>query len=231
MISLLSLWLALTLDFLITCIKVSPFLNLLRPGLIKSGMKAETILMALVLTGIKLAQAEKWFLQSFIPDVCEIERKHITKKKEFTHLPISYFQGYLVKRSYNVFLQETALFPYFQTQQLILLSISIDKNIRWEKTSLYFPAACVKEPPWHAAPIQHCLLLCPVLKRLMKWSANAICLGLGSAGGWWGKGKKLSAPFSTCKNMGNCHPRTTYKHGRRQPPPSLRFGQFLPFCK
>lgn len=108
---------------------MSPFLNLLWPGLIKSGMKAETILMALVLTSIKLAQ-EKLFLQSLIPDECEIERKHITRKKELTRLPISCIQGYLVKRSYNVFLQETALFPYFQTQQLILLSISIDKNIR-----------------------------------------------------------------------------------------------------
>lgn len=85
--------------------------------------------MALVLTSIKLAQ-EKLFLQSLIPDECEIERKHITRKKELTRLPISCIQGYLVKRSYNVFLQETALFPYFQTQQLILLSISIDKNIR-----------------------------------------------------------------------------------------------------
>lgn len=102
-------------------------MNLLWPGLIKSGMKAETILMA---TGIKRAQKEKWFLQSLIPNVFEIERKHITRKKELTHLPISYIQGYLVKHSYNVFLQETALFPYFQTQQLILLSISIDKNIR-----------------------------------------------------------------------------------------------------
>lgn len=109
---------------------MSPFLNLLWPGLIKSGMKAETILMDLVLTGIKLVQEEKWFLQSLIPAVCEIERKHTTRKKELTHLPISYIQGYLVKRSYNVFLQETALFPYFQTQQLILLSISINKNIR-----------------------------------------------------------------------------------------------------
>lgn len=30
---------------------------------------------------------------------------------------------------------------------------------------------------------------------------------------------------------GKCHPRPAYKHGRRQPPPSLRFGQFLPVCK
>lgn len=109
---------------------MSPLFNLLWPGLIKNGMKAETILTALVLTGIKLVQEKKWFLQSLIPDVCEIERKHISRKKELTHLPNSYIQGYLVKRSYNVFLQETALFPYFQTQQLILLSISIDKNIR-----------------------------------------------------------------------------------------------------
>lgn len=187
--------------------------------------------MALVLTGIKLAQEEKWFLQSLIPDVCEIERKHITRKKELTHLPISYIQGYLAKRSYNVFLQETALFPYFQTQQLILLSISIDKNIRWEKTSLFFPAACVEEPPWHAAPMQCCLLLCPVLKSPIKWSANPICLGLGSAGGWWGRGKKQSALSSTCTDTRKCHPRPAYKHGRRQPPPSLRFGQLFPFCK
>lgn len=143
--------------------------------------------MALVLTAIKLAQEEKWFLQSLIPDVCEIETKYIIRKKELPHLPISYIQGYLVKRSYNVFLQETALFPYFQTQQLILLSISIDKNIRWEKTSLFFPAACVEEPPWHAAPIQRCLLLCPVLKRPNKWSANAMMPGAGKCWGMMGE--------------------------------------------
>lgn len=124
-------------------------------------------------------------------DVREIDGKYITRKKELTHWPISYIQGCLVKRSYNVFLQETALFPYFQTQQLILLSISIAKNIRWEKTSLFFTAACVEEPPWHAAPIQHCLLLCPVLKRPIKWSANAIHLGLGRAGGGWGRGRRV----------------------------------------
>lgn len=76
-------------------------------------MKAETILMDLVLTGIKLVQEEERFLQSLNPDVCEIERKHITRKKELTHLPISYIQGYLVKRSYNVFLQETAFVSLF----------------------------------------------------------------------------------------------------------------------
>ena len=75
-------------------------------------------------------QEEKWFIQSLMPDVREIGGKYITRQKELTHLPISYIQGCLVKRSYNVFLQETALFPYFQTQQLILLSISIAKNIR-----------------------------------------------------------------------------------------------------
>lgn len=133
-------------------------------------------------------QEEKWFLQSLIQDVREIDGKYITRKKELTHLPVSYIKGCLVKHSYNVFLQETALFPYFQTQQLILLSISIAKNIRWEKTSLFFPAACVEEPPWHAAPIQCSLLLCPVLKRPIKWSANTIRLGLGRARGGWGRG-------------------------------------------
>ena len=174
-----------------------------------------------------------------MPDVREIDGKYITRQKELTHLPVSYIQGCLVKRSYNVFLQETALFPYFQTQQLILLSISIAKNIRWEKTSLFFPAACVEEPPWHAAPIQRSLLLCPVLKRQIKWSANAIRLGLGKAG-WRVRERQESGllsplPAQTRRNAvpGN-GARPAYEHHGRQlwrPPPSLRFGQFLLFLK
>lgn len=80
-------------------------------------------------TGIKPVQDEKLFLQSsssvqyvILMDKC------ITRTKGLTHLTMSYIQGCLVKCSYNVFLQETALFPYFQTQQFILLYISIAKT-------------------------------------------------------------------------------------------------------
>lgn len=80
--------------------------------------------------GINPVQEEEWYLQPLAADVCEMDGKYLVRKRGGTHSPISSIQGGLVKRSYNVFLQETALFPYFQTQQLTLLSISIAKNIR-----------------------------------------------------------------------------------------------------
>lgn len=91
--------------------------------------------------------------------------KRVTRTIGLTHLTMSYIQGCLVKCSYNVFLQETALFPYFQTQQFILLYISIAKTSGERNQYFLQLHVSMQEPPWHAALIQRRLLPCSVLKR------------------------------------------------------------------
>lgn len=77
---------------------------------------------------------------------------------ESKDLPISYIQGCLVKHSYNVPYNVLtggsfiSLFPN-TAAHVACHQHSQRYQVREDKL-FFFPAACVEEPPWHAAPLQ-----------------------------------------------------------------------------